>query len=99
MLIIKQLFTLNTDTTAELYQCSYIIIVYHGRRSRGGGGGGGGLGGSSIPVNRPYLGGTVPLLLPLSHRPTFTRLCPTFFNQPQIKVTKKHDSENREYKF
>ena len=41
----------------------------------------------SIPVNRPYLGGTVPLLLrlPLSHRPTFTLFCPTFLNPLQSR--------------
>ena len=37
-----------------------------------------------IPVNRPYLGGTVPLLLPLSHHPTFTPFCPTFTNPLQL---------------
>ena len=38
----------------------------------------------SIPVNRPYLGGTVPLLLPLSHHPTFTPFCLTFLNPLQL---------------
>ena len=47
-----------------------------------------GMHGHSIPVNRPYLGGTVPLLLPLSHRPTLTPFCPTFLNA-------KYDSEKQ----
>ena len=44
---------------------------------------------TNIPVNRPYLGGTVPLLLPLSHRPTFTHFCPTFLNPLQLNDSEK----------
>ena len=50
-----------------------------------------------------YLGGTVPLLLPLSHRPTFTPFCPTFLKSTSIIITvpghylvaKKDDSEKK----
>ena len=56
-----------------------------------------GLLGTLIPVNRPYLGGTVPLLLPLSH---FYPLLSHFRKSTSIshKVAKKDDSEKREYK-
>ena len=39
---------------------------------------------SYLHVNRPNLGGTVPLLLPLSHRPTFTPFRLTFLNPLQL---------------
>ena len=38
-----------------------------------------------IPVNRPYLGGTVPLSLPLSHRPTFIPLLSHFLKSTSIR--------------
>ena len=47
-----------------------------------------------IPVNRPYIGGTVPLYyIPLSHCPTLPHFVP--LSSTNHKVAQKDDSEKR----
>ena len=43
----------------------------------------------SIPVNRPALGGTVPISTAMSRRPAILTPCPAFINHPILGGTSR----------